>query len=126
MMPSSILYDLRYAIRGLLTRRLFSIVAILTLALGVGANTAIFSLVNGVLLRPLPYPEPDRLMMLWHWAARSPHPMRRPRASLREVRQQEIQRRRSQRQPGRRSEASRRSLSRSCRPRSNGMPIVCR
>ena len=57
--------DIRYGIRGLLKRPGFAAVVILTLALGVGANTAIFSIVYGVLLRPLPFPEQERLVVAW-------------------------------------------------------------
>ncbi len=58
--------DLRYAWRSLVRRKGLLVVAIVTLALGIGASTALFSIVYGVLLRPLPYQSPDRLAILWH------------------------------------------------------------
>ena len=60
--------EIRYAIRGLLRDRVFALMIVLSLGVGIGANTAIFSLVNGVLLRPPDFPHPERLVALTQWA----------------------------------------------------------
>ena len=57
--------DLRYALRGLANTPVYALTCIPILALGIGANAAIFSIVSSVVLRALPYPEPSRLVILW-------------------------------------------------------------
>jgi len=57
--------DFRFAIRSLLKHRAFAAIIVATLALGIGANTAIFSVVNAALLQPLPFPDPASLYLVW-------------------------------------------------------------
>jgi len=65
-MIESMLRDVRYGVRVLAKSPWFSIAVVLILGLGIGANTAMFSVVNAVALRPLAFPEPDRLVRVWH------------------------------------------------------------
>ncbi len=77
-MIDSVTRDLRYAFRGLRRTPVFTLAAILTLALGIGANTAIFSVVHHTLLLDLPYEDPDRLVMVWEDASKHGYPRDTP------------------------------------------------
>ena len=74
----TLLKDIRYGVRGLLKRPGFTVIALITLALGIGANTAIFSVVNAVLLRPLQFRDPEQLMVVWEEASFAGFPNNTP------------------------------------------------
>src|SRR5215211_6427480 len=80
--------DIRYGARVLFKHKAFTVVAVLTLALGIGANTAIFSVVNELLLRPLPYRDADRIVMLWEVSPEGRHQNTVSRANFRAWRDQ--------------------------------------
>ena len=65
-----LIQDLRHGLRVLWKNRIFTFVSVLTLLLGIGASTAIFSVVYGVLLRPLPYDNPEQIVRMWELSAR--------------------------------------------------------
>jgi putative ABC transport system permease protein len=82
-MLETLLQDIRYAVRGLARQKSFTIVAVITLALGIGANTAIFSVVNELLIRPLPYRDAEKIVMLWEVTPKGAHQNATSRANFR-------------------------------------------
>ena len=84
----SLTQDVRYGVRMLAKHKAFTAVAVLTLALGIGANTAIFSVVNELLLRPLPYRDAERIVMLWEVTPEGRHQNTTSRANFRAWRAQ--------------------------------------
>src|SRR4029078_10325239 len=74
----TLLKDIRYGVRGLLKRPGFTVIALITLALGIGANTAIFSVVNAGLLQPLPFQKPEELVIVWEDATFAGFPHNTP------------------------------------------------
>jgi predicted permease len=70
--PDNVRQDVKYSFRRLVKDPSFTLIAVATLAMGIGVNTAVFSVVNGILLNPLPYPEPDRLVALYSRTADTP------------------------------------------------------
>jgi predicted permease len=74
----TLLKDIRYGVRGLLKRPGFTVIALITLALGIGANTAIFSVVSAVLLRPLQFRDPEQLVVVWEEASFAGFPTNTP------------------------------------------------
>src|SRR5688572_14890589 len=74
----TLIKDIKYGIRGLLKRPGFTAIALITLALGIGANTAIFSVVNAVLLRPLQFKDPEQLVIVWEDASFAGFPRNTP------------------------------------------------
>ena len=131
--------DLRIALRNLARMPWFAVAFILTLGLGIGANTAIFSMINGVLLRPLPYPEADRIMHLRQAADRRRHRrhellVRRSRRlpdavedhrSVRRVRRLDLQRARPRRAASRDRRAGDARTSSRCSARSRSSDACC-
>src|ERR1044072_250574 len=83
----TIAQDVRYGVRMLAKHKAFTGVAVLTLALGIGANTAIFSVVNELLLRPLPYRDAERIVMLWEVTPEGRHQNTTSRANYRSWRE---------------------------------------